>query len=50
MTAPSSESFESPVRSAMYNVMRQEGVCPNCGSRNKRILGGKEYTLKEIGY
>ena len=36
--------------SAMYNVMRQEGVCPNCGSRNKRILGGKEYTLKEIGY
>ena len=35
---------------AMYNVMRQEGVCPNCGSRNKRVLGGKEYILKEIGY
>ena len=36
--------------SAMYNVMRNEGKCPKCGSRNKTILGGMEFKIKEIGF
>lgn len=35
---------------AMYNVMREEGRCPKCGSRNKTILGGQEFRIKEIYY
>lgn len=35
---------------AMYNVMKAEGVCPSCGSRRKKILGGQQFSLKEIGY
>ena len=35
---------------AMYNVMSQEGKCPKCGSRSKKILGGRQFLLKEIGY
>ncbi len=35
---------------AMYNVMKNEGKCPKCGSRRKRILGGQQFLLKEIGY
>ena len=34
---------------AMYNVMANEGRCPKCGSRNKKILGGQQFLLKEIG-
>lgn len=33
----------------LYNVMRQEGRCPKCGSREKKILGGREFLVKEIG-
>ena len=36
--------------SAMYNVMRNEGRCPKCGSRSKMILGGQEFRIKEIGF
>ena len=36
--------------SAMYNVMREEGKCPKCGSRSKTILGGTEFRIKEIGF
>lgn len=36
--------------SAMYNVMRNEGRCPKCGSRSKTILGGQEFRIKEIGF
>lgn len=36
--------------SAIYNVMRCEGRCPKCGSRYKKILGGQQFLLKEIGY
>ncbi len=36
--------------SAMYNVMREEGKCPKCGSRSKMILGGTEFRIKEIGF
>lgn len=35
---------------ALYNVMQNEGVCPKCGSRYKKILGGQQFTLKEIGF
>ena len=35
---------------AMYNVMANEGRCPKCGSRNKKILGGTEFRIKEIGF
>lgn len=34
---------------SLYNVMREEGKCPTCGSRNKTILGGTEFKLLEIG-
>lgn len=34
----------------MYNVMQNEGMCPKCGSRNKKILGGQQFLLKEIGF
>ena len=30
--------------------MGEEGICPKCGSRNKKILGGRQFLLKEIGY
>lgn len=36
--------------SAMYNVIRNEGRCPECGSRNKMLLGGLEFRIKEIGF
>ena len=34
----------------IYNVMKHEGKCPNCGSREKKILGGQQFMVKEIGY
>ena len=34
----------------LYNVMRQEGKCPKCGSRDKKILGGQQFLVKDIGY
>ena len=35
---------------AMYNIMANEGKCPKCGSRNKKVLGGQQFLLKEIGF
>lgn len=32
----------------LYNIMRCEGKCPKCQSRNKKILGGKDFTIKNI--
>lgn len=32
----------------LYNVMKQEGKCPVCGSREKTVLGGQEFTVKHI--
>ena len=26
---------------SLYNVIKQEGKCPKCGSRDKKILGGQ---------
>ena len=34
---------------ALYNVFACEGVCPACGSRRKKVLGGERVVLKEIG-
>lgn len=32
----------------LYNVMKQEGKCPLCQSRDKKIISGQEFTLKNI--
>ncbi len=34
---------------SLYNVMRCEGRCPKCGSRDKTILSGQSFIVKEIG-
>lgn len=34
----------------LYNVMQHEGKCPCCQSREKEVLGGQDFVLKEIGY
>lgn len=34
----------------MYNVMQQEGECPNCHSRSKTILSGRDVKLLRIEY
>lgn len=36
--------------SSLYNVMRQKGICPQCKSREKTILGGQDIQLMSIGY
>ena len=33
----------------LYNVMKCEGKCPRCGSRSKKILGGTEFLVRDIG-
>lgn len=33
---------------ALFHVMRCEGMCPKCRSRNKRILGGRDFIVKNI--
>lgn len=33
---------------SLFNVMKNEGVCPVCKSRDKTILGGTEFTIREI--
>ena len=35
---------------SLYNVMRNEGRCPKCGSREKKILGSEQFLIKEIGF
>lgn len=32
----------------MYNVMKAEGKCPRCKSREKTIIGGQEFILEEL--
>lgn len=32
----------------LYNIMRFEGQCPKCKSRNKKVLGGKDFVVKNI--
>ena len=35
---------------SVYNVMKFKGCCPKCGSREKKILGGRQFMVKDIGY
>ena len=32
----------------IFNVIENKGYCPNCGSFDKTVLSGKEFTIKEI--
>ena len=32
----------------IFNVIENEGYCPNCGSFEKTVLTGKDFTIKEI--
>lgn len=32
----------------IFNVIEHEGYCPNCGSFEKEVLTGKDFTIKEI--
>lgn len=34
---------------SLYNIMKNKGVCPKCGSRSKTILSGTQFLLKDIG-
>lgn len=33
---------------AEYEIVRNKGVCPSCGSRNKDVLKGRDFFIKEI--
>lgn len=33
---------------SLFNIMEFEGKCPACGSRDKTILGGTEFILKNF--
>lgn len=35
---------------SLYNVMRCEGVCPKCKSREKQIISGQDFVISDIGY
>lgn len=32
----------------VYNIVENKGVCPKCGSREKEILCGREFNIKEL--
>ncbi|MBQ6465383.1 MAG: hydrogenase maturation nickel metallochaperone HypA [Oscillospiraceae bacterium] len=32
----------------IFNVVEHKGYCPNCGSFNKTVLSGQEFTIREI--
>ena len=32
----------------IFNVIEHQGYCPTCGSFNKTILTGKDFTVREI--
>lgn len=34
----------------LYNVMSQKGKCPKCGSRDKTMIGGQEFMIKQLEY
>ncbi|NLL03464.1 MAG: hydrogenase maturation nickel metallochaperone HypA [Clostridiales bacterium] len=31
-----------------FNVLKNEGVCPNCKAKNLELLSGQEFLIKEI--
>lgn len=32
----------------LFNVIEHEGYCPNCGSFEKTILSGRDFTIREV--
>lgn len=32
----------------LFNVIEQEGYCPNCGSFQKTVLSGQDFLIREI--
>ncbi|MDC7228453.1 MAG: hydrogenase maturation nickel metallochaperone HypA [Spirochaetales bacterium] len=32
----------------IYNVIKNRGLCPDCGGREREILSGREFMIKEI--
>ena len=32
----------------IFNVIETKGYCPNCGSFDKQILSGQDFTIKQI--
>lgn len=32
----------------IFNVIENKGYCPNCGSFDKQVLSGEEFTIREI--
>ena len=32
----------------IFNVIEQKGFCPNCGSFDKTVLSGKDFSVREI--
>ncbi len=32
----------------IFNVIEHKGFCPNCGSFDKTVLSGKEFSIREI--
>jgi len=32
----------------IFNVVENDGYCPNCGSFDKEVLSGKDFNIKEI--
>ena len=32
----------------IFNVIEHKGFCPNCGSFEKTVLSGKDFTVREI--
>ena len=32
----------------IFNVIEHKGCCPNCGSFNKTVLSGKDFSIREI--
>ena len=32
----------------IFNVVEHKGFCPNCGSFQKTVLSGKDFTIREI--
>ena len=32
----------------IFNVVEHKGYCPNCGSFDKTVLSGKDFTIREI--
>lgn len=32
----------------VFNVLKSNGICPRCGSKNFEILSGRDFNIKEI--